>query len=72
MNSFHDAAIGIISLGLSIYYFAYLGRNHVNVLTLLAVAVVAGLNQEVSARESLSRVAQLRLLWASRSLTSKR
>lgn len=49
-DSFHDASIGIVSLALSIYYFAYLGRNDVNVLTLLAVAVVAGLNQEVSAR----------------------
>lgn len=45
--SFHDAAIGIVSLTASIYYFAVLGRNDVNVLTLLAVAVVAGLNQEV-------------------------
>ncbi|CAM9116254.1 unnamed protein product [Scytosiphon promiscuus] len=46
--SFHDAAIGIISLTASIYYFAVLGRNDVNVLTLLAVAVVAGLNQEAT------------------------
>jgi len=47
INSFHDAAIGIVSLSASIYYFGVLGRNDVNVLTLLAVAVVAGLNQEV-------------------------
>lgn len=47
INSFHDAAIGIVSLSASIYYFGALGRNDVNVLTLLAVAVVAGLNQEV-------------------------
>lgn len=46
--SFHDAAIGVISLGCSIYYFGVLQKNHVNVLTLLAVAVVAGLNQEVN------------------------
>ncbi|CAM9292664.1 unnamed protein product, partial [Hapterophycus canaliculatus] len=46
--SFHDAAIGIVSLSASIYYFAVLGRNDVNVLTLLAVAVVAGLNQEAT------------------------
>lgn len=45
--SFHDASIGIISLGASIYYFGYEGRNDVNVLTLLAVAVVAGLSEEV-------------------------
>lgn len=45
--SFHDAAIGVVSLAWSIYYFGALGKNHVNVLTLLAVAVVAGLNQEV-------------------------
>ncbi|CAM9531122.1 unnamed protein product [Ectocarpus sp. 12 AP-2014] len=46
--SFHDASIGIISLVASIYYFFVLARNHVNVLTLLAVAVVAGLNQEAT------------------------
>eukprot|EP00903_Cladosiphon_okamuranus_P008292 g7979.t1 len=46
--SFHDASIGIVSLALSIYYFLVLGRNDVNVLTLLAVAVVAGLNQEAT------------------------
>ncbi|CAM9465876.1 unnamed protein product, partial [Laminaria digitata] len=46
--SFHDAAIGVVALVLSIYYFGR-GRNDVNVLTLLAVAVVAGLNQEASA-----------------------
>lgn len=45
--SFHDASIGIVSLAASIYYFGPQGRNDVNVLTLLAVAVVAGLNQEV-------------------------
>lgn len=45
--SFHDASIGVVSLACSIYYFGVEGRNHVNVLTLLAVAVVAGLNQEV-------------------------
>lgn len=48
-DSFHDASIGIVSLAASIYYFGYLARNDVNVLTLLAVAVVAGLNQEVRA-----------------------
>ena len=46
--SFHDAAIGVVALVASIFYFGYEGRNDVNVLTLLAVAVVAGLNQEVS------------------------
>lgn len=46
--SFHDASIGIISLAASIYYFGYEGMNDVNVLTLLAVAVVAGLSEEVS------------------------
>ena len=46
--SFHDASIGVVSLAASIYYFGYEARNDVNVLTLLAVAVVAGLNQEVS------------------------
>ena len=50
--SFHDASVGIISLAASIYYFGVLGRNDVNVLTLLAVAVVAGLNQEVGKRGS--------------------
>lgn len=45
--SFHDAAVGTVSLVASIYYFGFLKRNDVNVLTLLAVAVVAGLNQEV-------------------------
>ena len=45
--SFHDASVGVVSLLASIYYFSYLARNDVNVLTLLAVAVVAGLNQEV-------------------------
>lgn len=50
--SFHDASVGIISLAASIYYFGVLGRNDVNVLTLLAVAVVAGLNQEVGERGS--------------------
>lgn len=46
--SFHDASIGVVALVLSIYYFGEKGRNDVNVLTLLAVAVVAGLNQEAS------------------------
>ena len=46
--SFHDASIGIISLAASIYYCGYEGMNDVNVLTLLAVAVVAGLSEEVS------------------------
>lgn len=50
--SFHDASVGVVSLALSIYYFGYLRRNDVNVLTLLAVAVVAGLNQEVMCAES--------------------
>lgn len=45
--SFHDASVGIVSLAASIYYFGVLGMNDVNVLTLLAVAIVAGLNQEV-------------------------
>lgn len=46
--SFHDASIGVVALSASIYYFGEKGRNDVNVLTLLAVAVVAGLNQEAS------------------------
>ena len=46
--SFHDAVIGVVSLAASIYYFGVERRNDVNVLTLLAVAVVAGLNQEAS------------------------
>ncbi|CAM9316365.1 unnamed protein product [Laminaria digitata] len=46
--SFHDASIGVVALALSIYWFGVEGRNDVNVLTLLAVAVVAGLNQEAS------------------------
>ena len=46
--SFHDAAIGVVSLAASIYYFGVEGMNDVNVLALLAVAVVAGLNQEAS------------------------
>lgn len=54
--SFHDASIGIISLVASIYYFSVLARNDVNVLTLLAVAVVAGLNQEVRVACDLSGV----------------
>lgn len=54
--SFHDASIGIISLVASIYYFAVLARNDVNVLTLLAVAVVAGLNQEVRVACDMSGV----------------
>lgn len=46
--SFHDAVIGVVSLAASIYYFGVERRNDVNVLTLLAVAVVAGLSEEVS------------------------
>lgn len=46
--SFHDAALGVVSLAASIYYFGVKGMNDVNVLALLAVAVVAGLNQEAS------------------------
>lgn len=63
--SFHDAAIGVVSLAWSIYYFGALGKNHVNVLTLLAVAVVAGLNQEVCVclrgARLLSRAYRIRL-----------
>lgn len=66
--SFHDASIGIVSLVASIYYFFVLARNHVNVLTLLAVAVVAGLNQEVRVACDLSSIcffafATVRQLW---------
>ncbi|CAM9808054.1 unnamed protein product, partial [Laminaria digitata] len=46
--SFHDASIGVISLAASIYYFGIEGMNDVNVLTLLAVAVVAGLSEEAT------------------------
>lgn len=45
--SFTDASLGVVSLLLSVYWFGIEGKNDVNVLTLLAVAVVAGLNQEV-------------------------
>lgn len=45
--SFTDASLGVVALAASVYYFGVKGENDVNVLTLLAVAVVAGLNQEV-------------------------
>lgn len=45
--SFQDASLGVVSLVLSAIYFGHYGHDHVNILTLLAVGIVAGLNQEV-------------------------